>query len=66
MEPGNHYRWDKGEVNGTLANVLRGRSPSKGSIPCEENAWNGWNDPLFTAALDVVEELSIHKTSTGI
>jgi hypothetical protein len=22
----------------------------------EEDEWNGWNDPLFTAALDVVEE----------
>ena len=25
-------------------------------MPCEDDEWNGWNDPLFTAALDVVEE----------
>lgn len=56
MEPDNHYRWDRGQVNRTSANVLLGRYPRKGSVPCEEDEWDGWNDPLFTAALDVVEE----------
>jgi len=56
MEPDKHYRWDTRQVDGKPANVLVGRSPRKGSVPCEEAEWNGWNDPLFTAALDVVEE----------
>ncbi len=56
MEPDKHYLWREGQVNGKPANVLAGRSPSKGSVACEEAEWNGWDDPLFTAALDVVEE----------
>lgn len=56
MEPDEHYYWDDAPVGGTRANVLVGKSPKKGSVPCEEPEWNGWNDPLFTAALDVVEE----------
>lgn len=56
MEPDKHYRWHEAQVDGKPANVLVGRSPRKGSVPCEEREWNGWNDPLFTAALDVVEE----------
>jgi len=56
MEPNNHYRWHEDQVNGTSANVLVGRSPRKGSVACEDVEWNGWNDPLFTVALDVVEE----------
>ncbi|MDE2058336.1 MAG: hypothetical protein KGL31_11835 [candidate division NC10 bacterium] len=56
MEPDQHYRWDVAQVDDKLANVLVGRSPRKGSVACEEDEWNGWNDPLFTAALDVVEE----------
>jgi hypothetical protein len=56
MEPDKHYRWYEVELDGVSANVLVGRSPRKGSVPCEDAEWNGWNDPLFTAALDVVEE----------
>lgn len=36
--------------------MLYGKSPQKGSVRTEDSEWNGWNDPLFTAALDVVEE----------
>ena len=56
MEPDRHYRWHEAQADGKPANVLVGRSPGKGSVPCEDDEWNGWNDPLFTAALDVVEE----------
>lgn len=56
MEPDKHYRWNEIQVDGTSANLLVGRFPRKGSVPCEEDEWNGWNDPLFTAALEVVEE----------
>lgn len=56
MEPDKHYRWHEAQVDGTSTNVLVGRSPKKGSAPCEDAEWNGWDDPLFTAALDVVDE----------
>lgn len=56
MEPDKHYRWHVAPVEGTPANVLVGRSPSKGSDHFEHAEWNGWSDPLFTDALDGVEE----------
>jgi hypothetical protein len=56
MEPDNQYRWHEARVAGTSANVLVGRSPKKGSVPCEDAEWSGWADPLFNEALDVVEE----------
>jgi hypothetical protein len=56
MEPDNHYRWGKGQVNRKFANVLFGKHPKKGSARCDEGEWNGWSDPLFTEALEVVEE----------
>src|SRR5690606_21531981 len=34
---------------------LVGRSPRKGSVPAAEG-WDGRNDPLFTTALQVVQE----------
>jgi hypothetical protein len=56
MEPDRHYRWNEIQVLGKSANVLVGRSPRKGSVPCDTDEWNGWEDPLFTAALEVVAE----------
>ena len=56
MEPDRHYLWSEIQADGNSANVLIGRSPQKGSVPCEEPEWDGWTDPLFTAALDVVGE----------
>jgi hypothetical protein len=56
MEPDKHYLWSEVKVHGTPANILVGRSPRKGSVPFESQEWNSWDDPLFTAALEVVEE----------
>lgn len=56
MEPGRHYRWHQAELDGVLANMLVGRSPEKGTVPCEDAEWDGWRDPLLTTALEVVEE----------
>jgi hypothetical protein len=55
LEPQKQYRWTERQVEGTTANVLIGESPKQGSQLLEE-AWNGKDEPLFTAALDVVEE----------
>ena len=57
MEPDKQYRWEKAMVGQELANVLVGKSPRKGSVSYDEIDWNGWEDPLFTAALEVVEEI---------
>ena len=56
IEPDKHYRWGVASVQGTDVNVLFGRSPKKGSVFCEDAEWDGRNDPLFTAALEVIEE----------
>lgn len=56
LEPGHQYRWGTTSVKETTANVLYGKRPGRGSVPFEGSEWNGWDDPLFTAALDVVEE----------
>jgi hypothetical protein len=57
MEPDNHYKWDIAEVKGRSANVLAGLKPKKGSKRWDyPEEWNSWDDPLFTSALDVVEE----------
>ncbi|MFO1119517.1 MAG: hypothetical protein U1E38_05160 [Rhodospirillales bacterium] len=56
MEPAKHYLWKELAIGGKPANLLIGRSPTRGSVACEEKEWNGWSDPLFTVAIDVVEE----------
>jgi hypothetical protein len=59
LEPDKQYRWDITASSDGRVNVLFGRSPRKGSMAFEEtnaNEWDGWNDPLFTTALDVVAE----------
>lgn len=56
MEPDKHYCWHEADADGVSVNVLVGKSPGKGSVPCDDAEWNGWDDPLFTEALDVVEE----------
>jgi hypothetical protein len=60
IEPNRLYRWDVAEVERQgareRANVLVGRSPRKGSIHAEYTIWEGDKEPLFTAALDVIEK----------
>lgn len=55
LEPKHQYWWKVMKFGGDEANVLVGRSPMKGSSPCDEE-WNGWTDPFFCSALDVVDE----------
>lgn len=65
LEPGKQYRWSITDVEGREANYLLARSPDKGSQsldgPSDFNEdgnfiWSGKHDPIFTTALDVVEE----------
>lgn len=55
MEPDHQYQWRTANVEGVAANVLVGRSPNKGGAFLDDE-WDGWRDPLFGAALDVVDE----------
>ncbi len=63
MEPDKQYRWSVSEITGRSANVLVGRHPLKGSVSSDDKEWDGWDDPLFNAALEVVEETL--KTQSG-
>lgn len=56
LEPHMQYRWEVIKASVTDANCLVGRSPLKGSIVSDDNEWRGREDPLFSAALSVVEE----------
>ncbi len=67
MEPEKQYRWDKVRVEQQTANVLVGKSPDRSEL-FEGDDWNGWDDPLFGAALEVVVEVleSLRQSSIGI
>lgn len=56
LEPSAQYRWGLTKVDGADANILWGCRPRKGSIELDFD-WSSWDDPLFTTALDVVQEL---------
>ena len=54
MEPKNLYYWDRVDTDGATANALLGKSPEQGR-PLEWPDWDGWEDPLFRDALEIVE-----------
>lgn len=57
LEPDKQYQWAEASTAHGHVNYLTGRSPAKGSTPLEmDEEWSGRNDPLFTVALEVVEE----------
>lgn len=58
LEPSKIYRWECKELNGRCFNILCGVSPEKGSQNIEEAEWRStWEDPYFTSAISVLEEL---------
>jgi hypothetical protein len=61
IEPDKHYRWDQRDAQGIQVNVLVGRSPKKGSVEADQE-WDGRSDPLFTSALEVIEESLISNS----
>ncbi len=56
IEPGAQYRWEVTAIQIGRANYLAGRNPGKGSIIPDKDVWNGREDPLFTVALEVINE----------
>jgi hypothetical protein len=59
IEPDHQYSWGRAIAGGIDCNILWGRSPGKGAVPLDEPEWDGRVDPLFTVALEVVEEVLI-------
>ena len=56
LEPDKQYIWMETETKQNIkCNYLIGKDPMKGSVPADEG-WNGKDDPLFTDALEVIEE----------
>lgn len=66
LEPKHQYRWDLYHDNslGKSANILVGRHPREGSIAFSEYRWTGKNDPLFTIALEVIQETLDHFSNS--
>lgn len=56
MEPEKHYCWKETFVKGQKVNLLVGRSSNKGSSTLEGQTWDGWSDPLFKEAFEVIDE----------
>jgi hypothetical protein len=60
MEPDAQYRWDTVQLNRVgMANILVARRASDGSHEWDfdsHDEWDGWRDPLFNDALEVVNE----------
>lgn len=59
LEPGKQYRWDTVALEAGEANILVARHPARGSDNWEfqeHEDWDGWRDPVFTDALEVVDE----------
>jgi hypothetical protein len=65
IEPDKQYKWGVAPSGNQSVNLLLGRSPRKGSTEAETSEWDGRNDPLFTAALDVVGETLVANWESG-
>jgi hypothetical protein len=56
LETDRQYRWAERLSGSTIVNVLVGKSPRNGSVPADDDEWDGSHDDLFTTALSVVEQ----------
>lgn len=61
IEPEKQYRWAERDIytdgESCRANILLGRNPTRGTAEIQTNDWDGSNDPIFSDALEVVEEI---------
>lgn len=61
IEPDKQYRWEKMDVrledNTKVANVLHGKNPSRGTSELGTPEWDGSKDPLFTDALELINDI---------
>lgn len=64
MEPSNLFYWDSVEIDGEACNILSGKKIDRGSHEIDMQEYvDIWNDPLFNAALEVVENELLRKTN---
>jgi len=60
LGPEAQYRWRTVQVCTAMGNreamALLGIKPDKGSIPLESDDWDGASGPLFTSALEIIDE----------
>lgn len=59
MEPDAQYQWRTVKFDVGVVNILVARRPARGSDRWDfetHEAWDGWTDPVFTDALEVVDE----------
>ena len=57
LEPKHQYRWKiLRTIKGNSVNGLVTRQPGRGNAYDIIELWSSWNDPLFTEALEVVDE----------
>ena len=63
------YRWGQKsasrDVNTQQVNVLLGVKPQRGSHPARSKNWDGKKEPLFSDALEVIEEMLRTNNSSG-
>lgn len=71
LEPEKQYRWVEREIalndEPVRANVLLGKKPGRGSDEYMSNNWDGSDDPLFSDALELVDEVQsdVHTMNDG-
>ena len=63
MEPKQHYKWGESTVKldcgaCAQADILFGVKPRRGSHAFDVEKWSSWNDPYFSDALEICDELA--------
>ena len=62
LEPKKLFKWKEKKINDNSFNILHGVKPDRGSDDIREANWSTiWNDPFFTSALEVLDELPNEK-----
>jgi hypothetical protein len=57
LEPDYYYEWSEVAEGDNWVNILIGKKINKGAEEYEAPEWNSWDDPLFTTAFEVINEL---------
>ncbi len=62
LEPKKLFKWREKKFNNISFNILYGVKPDRGSDNIKEADWKTiWDDPFFTSALEVLEEIPNEK-----
>lgn len=68
LEPNRLFKWKMDTTTeGIKFNLLSGIKPDKGSVKHKEADWTSiWNDPLFTDAIELLEEIGVDDSHPEI